>query len=297
MSELTGKTGADVAWARPADIPADVILNYSGPAFAGLEQIRAWGKPYLLGFESTTTRAYAGYDAGVVDAQQLRGVAATIPGYLESSCGAWYCAADERSTPAWALGGITDYGRAFRDVFGPTVPLIGYGNPDARRAAAAGSGAPFLPWGIGTWGEGEGGYPNQPPASSECALVQSGNTAGPAPGTDLNWLYQPLELFRAYGGPAGAPPSSSTSDRGVADMECLVGPKYPSGHLAVLVDSAGEEIARFGSSGAGDEAYGLPLAISRLPVGTPVRVFNDVELWAKTLKVHDARQQRIKAGG
>lgn len=212
MTVRTGEVAADVAWGRPGSIPADLILGYSGPAFPGVAWIQAWGKPFLLGYESTTTRAYAGGDAGAQDADQWVSVARSIPGYLEGRCGFWICCADANSTPAWALPNITEYARRFtvRVVaeVGVPVPGLGYGNPDASAAGAAGitaGGAFGMRWGVGTWGEGEGANPGRPPADSDAALIQSGNTPGPADGTDLDWLYQPLSTFAAFGGPASTP--------------------------------------------------------------------------------------------
>lgn len=212
MTVRTGEIAADVAWARPPVIPAALILGYSGPAFAGLGQIQSWGKPFLLGYESITTRAYSGTDGGIADAQQLISVARTIPGYVEGNCGLWFCAADENSTPAWALSFITEYAAAFT----ATVRAVGwypqvelpYGNPEAFNAALAGiaqAGGTGGAWGVGTWRCGEGGGPNQPPADSDAWLLQSGNTPGPADGTDLDWLYVPLDKFGAWGGPAPTP--------------------------------------------------------------------------------------------
>jgi len=207
MNDRTDRIAADVAWSRPPDIPADLILNYSGPAFAGVEWINRWGKPYLLGFESTTTRAYAGGDAGAVDARQLLGVMRSIPGYLERRCGFWVCAADSPSTPGWALDQVTEYCRRFAAVIVAEVgevPALAYGNVDAARAGARGltaAGAIGREWGVGTWGYGEGGSANRPPRISSAALIQSGNTPGPAEGTDLNWIFTELGAFAAHGGP------------------------------------------------------------------------------------------------
>lgn len=205
MAARTGQTGADVAWARPPVIPADLILGYSGPARPTVEQINAWGKPFLLGFESATTRAYAGWDAGIADAQWHESRAREL-GY-PPECGTWVCAADTPSTPAVFWPAIRDYFAAWRSVIGPTRPLLAYGNRDAVREALAGGAT--LAWGVGTWGYGETSW-GAPPAESDAHLIQSGNNPGPAEGTDLNWCYAPLEVFGAWHGPTAtipAPPS------------------------------------------------------------------------------------------
>ncbi len=220
-------TVADVAWARPAVIPDDLIMNYSGPAFCGLDQVKAWGKPYLLGYESSTTRAYAGGGAAIPDAQQLLGVARTLPGYIESGCGFWFCAADTPNSPDHVLGWIREYGAEFaRQIHAVcgVVPILAYGNRAAASAACAGiadaGGRPY-PWGVGTWGYGEGGAPNSGPSESDAALVQSGNTPGRAEGTDLNWRYVDLAELRPYGlDVAAAPPVTVGTNEG-DEMELI----------------------------------------------------------------------------
>lgn len=209
MGARTGQTGADVAWARPSEIPADLILGYSGPARPTVEQINAWGKPFLLGFESATTRAYAGRDAGIADAQWHESRARDL-GY-PADCGTWVCAADTPSTPAVFWPAIRDYFAAWRSVIGPTRPLLAYGNRDAVREALAGGAT--LAWGVGTWGYGETSW-GAPPAESDAHLIQSGNNPGPAEGTDLNWLYCPLELFAAWHGPTPAPTPTPSEKKG-----------------------------------------------------------------------------------
>lgn len=214
MSARTSLVLADVAWARPDNLGqvVDAILGYSGPAFPGIDWIRHWGKPFLLGFESSTTRAYAGGDAGAEDARQLIDVARTLPGYVESGCGLWWCSADSPSTPAWALPGCTEYGRRFvleclTADWRPTITLP-YGNRAASSAGVTGAiaaGVTSAMWGVGTWdfNEGRGAY--QLPDDSDAAVLQSANTPGPADGTDYDALYRPLEELGFYGGPIAAP--------------------------------------------------------------------------------------------
>lgn len=218
MSALTDDRALDIAWARPASIPCPLI-NYSGPAFAGLEQLLAWGQPFIIGFESSTTRAYAGYAEGRVDARALLDVLRTIPDYLSGNYSTWMCAADANSTPAWALPGVQDYFAGAADEFlaigyRPKI-TFGYGNPEASAAAVAGVNGRGLRgerWGIGTWREGEGGGPNQPPAVSTAAMLQSGNTPGPAEGTDLDWLYLPIAQLGFNNGPSSPTPARSETD-------------------------------------------------------------------------------------
>lgn len=272
MNARTPLIAADVAWgARGIGIPAELILGYSGPAYAGLDQIRAWAKPFLLGYESTTTRSYAGGDAGQADIEQLISVARTIPGYLKGGCGFWMCAADETSTPAWAWPGITDYFRRatarYLAEIGQPPAVPPYGNRDAVAAAhagiVAGGGIP-LDWGVGTWGYGEGRGANQPPDVSDAAMLQSGNTPGPAEGTDLDWLYVPLERFRAWGGPTPAPsPLPSTSEED--DMRIVVGQVFGrQGWIAWKV--AGNQIlkqwAEYNGTSGGPAVNDIPPAVA-----------------------------------
>lgn len=203
---------ADVAWgARGVPIPAHGLRVYSGPAWPGMGQLDAWGVPWEVGYESVTTRAYAGHDAGWVDAGQLIGrLRAECPAYIEQGCSVWFCAADASSTPAWALGQITGYAQGFAarcdaEGFHPAT-IDPYGNRDAVYAARAG-----LPpgrcnlWGVGTWGFGEGGGAYLMPASSDAAVLQSGNTPGPAPDTDYNAVYVPFADLHLMGGPEPVP--------------------------------------------------------------------------------------------
>lgn len=205
MNARTGEIAHDVAWARPPGIPGVLILGYNGAARATKAQIDAWGRPFLCGFESSTTRAYAGGPAGWEDG------GFTVRSFGElgypRECGSWLCAADANATPAQFLGNIEEYGfnyalRLIAD--GRNGPILCYGNPDAVEALARGirrAGLVALRWGVGTWGYGEGGGPNMPPAEADAELVQSGNTPGQAEGTDLNWLYASVAVFGAWGGP------------------------------------------------------------------------------------------------
>ena len=210
MSARTGELAADVAWARPPAIPVALICGYNGSARPSAEQVAAWGRPFLCGFESDVVRSYAGGDAGEADA------AFSCRSFDElgypRECGSWVCAADASSTPAQYLANVTEYGRryALRMIAGGRPgPLLAYGNPAAVEAMVAGfraAGVTGLRWGVGTWGYGEGRGPNQPPAEADVELLQSGNTPGPADGTDLDWLYAPVDVFRAWGGPAPSEP-------------------------------------------------------------------------------------------
>lgn len=287
----------DVAWgARGLSMgPYDLVNGYSGPAFPGLDQIHAWGKPFLLGFESATTRAYAGGDAGAVDAQELIGVARTLPGYLEAHCGFWMCAADANSTPAWALGNITDYFRraSLEILSAGWVPArgFGYGNRDAAMAATDGIVAAGLPgdeWGVGTWGYGEGGGTNQLPGDSDAALVQSGNTPGLVDGTDLNAMYQPLDYFGAYGGPAADVPSAPTAPP--EDEMLIVIMSLPfGGRLARLMFSDGYKLDQWASDGTpATELNGIPLGVAKAPKGTPLRFVTDNDEALRVLTASNA---------
>lgn len=225
MNTRTGELACDVGFPpHPGKVPVALANIYSGAARPDPATIKGWGVPVLLGFEATTTYSYGG--AGNVDAaaDQLLGAAQAI-GY-PSGCGFWICAADENSTPAQYLPNIEAHFGRWRERLGP-VPITPYGNPDAIYAAARGAGGLINLWGVGTWNGGEGGGPNQPPAQSPFSLLQSGNTPGPAPGTDLDWLYVPVANFAAWGGPAPAPAPEEDMDILVQDRNQPAGtPAY-----------------------------------------------------------------------
>lgn len=271
MTAFTGGIACDIAWARPATIPCPII-NYSGPAFAGVEQLAAWGQPYMVGFESATTRAYAGGDAGAEDARALLDVLRTIPGYLEGNHSTWMCAADANSTPAWALPGVTDYFARAADEFlavgyRPHI-TFGYGNPEASRAARAGIATRGLRgerWGIGTWREGEGYGANTPPAASTAAMLQSGNTPGPADGTDLDWLYLPLEELGFYGGPAGGALSIDVSQEDTMYGKDSAGRYYKDSPGVWVALTAAEAAAVYTAALGGAK-------ITVLDLGDPINV-------------------------
>lgn len=214
MNTRTGELAADVAWARPGGIPVALIAGYNGPARPTVEQIKAWDRPFLCGFESDVVRSYAGGAAGEVDA------AFSCRSFDElgypRDCGSWVCAADASSTPAQYLANIEEYGYryALRMMIGGRFgPILVYGNPDAVEALCRGirrTGLVALRWGVGTWGYGEGRGPDQPPNEADVELLQSGNTPGPAEGTDLDWLYASLEVFHAWGGPTTPTPVTPT---------------------------------------------------------------------------------------
>jgi hypothetical protein len=200
------------------------------------------------------------------------------------------CAADASSTDAFYVSNITQYFAAWRSVLGASRVIWAYGNPTAVEAAIAGGAT--IRWGVGTWGYGEGGGPYQMPTSSGADILQSGNTPGPADGTDYNALYAPLSTFAAWGGPSPTPPVVDSQEG--SEMEVAVGPTFPSGHLAIVVDNAGDEVARWQSDGtAATETYGIPNQVTTVPKGTPVRIFSDVTLFGSWLKAHDAHQKLI----
>ncbi len=297
MSARTSLVLADVAWARPENLGAvvDGILGYSGPAFPGLDWIRHWGKPFLLGFESSTTRAYAGGDAGAEDARQLISVARTLPGYIENNCGAWWCSADSPNTPGWAVPGCTEYARRFvLECIGigwrPTIGLP-YGNRDASSAGVAGAIAAGIGsgmWGVGTWNFGEGGGAFQLPSDSDAVILQSGNTPGPADGTDYDALYRPLEELGFYGGPIATTPAVTTQPL-EEHMELVTVPTPFGGRIARLVLGSGRVIGEWTSSGPDDEIFGTPKAAAdAVPKGVPIRHINDVAVAGAFIAASDA---------
>ena len=218
----TGQIAGDVAFGTPGAIPTDLICGYSGAAAKPRAQIDAWGRPYLPGFESDPVRAYAGGNGyGAADADQLVGYM-DREGFPPGN-GYWFCAADSPSTPAQYLANVTAYAQDFvtrMRAHGRTGPGTPYGNRAAIFAARDGviaAGSPVNLWGVGPWGFGEGGYANQPPDTCDADLLQSGNTPGPAPGTDLDWLYAPISRFAALGGPPT--PASSSEEEPVDYIE------------------------------------------------------------------------------
>jgi hypothetical protein len=206
MAARTGEISLDVAWAWdgiPPRPPVAMMNVYNGSARPSRAAVDSWGVPTLMGFESAVDRAFAGGDAGEADANFSIGRFAEWGYPLEA--GSWCCAHDGNGTPSWALGNIEDY--AFRYArrmvaAGRTGPIAGYGNPaavEAFRRGCARAGVESPRWGVGTWGYGEGGYANAAPAFADCEQLQSGNTPGMYAGTDHNWLYAPVSVFRPYG--------------------------------------------------------------------------------------------------
>lgn len=220
MNQRTGEIAADAAWPaadQGPNPPVALMLVYNGSARPPRPVVDAWNRPTLMGFESSTTRAYAGGDAGEQDSGW------SCDRYDEwgygRDLGSWVCAADTPSTPGQFLPNITEYGRryALRQIAGGRFgPITWYGNPAAVEAACAGcraAGVIALRWGVGTWGYGEGGGPNQPPAQADAELIQSGNTPGPlAVPSDLNWLYVVVSTFAAYAGGAAPAPTPKTTE-------------------------------------------------------------------------------------
>lgn len=261
MNTRTGELAADVAWARPASIPVALILGYNGAARPTMAQVAAWGRPFLCGFESATTRAYAGGDAGEADAAFSCSSFDEL-GYPRE-CGSWVCAADSPSTPAQFLPNVREYGRryALRQIAGGrSGPIAAYGNPAAVEALCAGirdAGLVALRWGVGTWGYGEGRGPNMPPDDADCELMQSGNTPGPAEGTDLNWLYAPVSAFAPLGGPAAPPPAKKKGHH----MELVISPTRALTHLGGVLDVLIPE--------DGGRVYGIPVAAQPIIAANP----------------------------
>lgn len=293
MTALLSDRWGDIAWARPPSVDPFVGMSiYSGPAFPGLDWIRRWNVPVLLGYEGTEERAYAGGDAGAEDARQLIGIAHTLPGYIESGCGFWMCAADRPSTPSWALPNITEYfHRAALELLAVGwIPArgLGYGNRDASLAATDGivaAGIPGDEWGVGTWGGGEGRGANQLPGDSDAALLQSGNTPGLVDGTDTNGMYQPLEYFGAYGGPRA---TATTEKAKEADMDLVVVPLPWGGHLARLMLADGYKIDQWASDGTDTtEAFGIPRGVSEAARGANLVIVADGDQAVRIIKASD----------
>lgn len=246
MNARTGEIALDVAFTKfGGEAPVALVLSYNGPALPTREQAAEWNRPLLLGFESSTTRAYAGGDAGETDSG-FSCFAFDQWGYPRD-CGSWCCAADTPNTSPQFVPNIEEYGYryALRQIVGGRLgPITWYGNPTAVEAACAGTrraGLVAIRWGVGTWGYGESGS-GAPPAESNCELLQSGNNPGPRPATDLDWLYAPVALFRAMGGPAGGGAPAAPANRG-SSME-IVHYNNPFGLTAVLTDD-GLELQRW----------------------------------------------------
>lgn len=209
MNAITGELALDVAFTKfSGEAPVALVVSYNGPALPTREQAAEWNRPLLLGFESDTTRAYAGGDAGERDSAFSCGVFDSW-GYPRD-CGSWVCAADTPNTSAQFLPNIEEYAfrYAVRQLTGGRFgPLAGYGNPEAVEAFCRGvrrAGFVGLRWGVGTWRYGET-RDGQPPAVCDVEMLQSGNNPGPRPATDLDWLYAQVAVFAPMGGPAPTP--------------------------------------------------------------------------------------------
>jgi hypothetical protein len=272
VSARTGEAALDVAFVRPpGPYPVALAMGYNGAALPSRAEVDAWACPTCLGFESAVDRSFAGYDAGVADANFTADVFDAW-GYPKD-CGWWVCAHDGSSTPAWALPNITGYGQGFASTMrarGYTGPGTAYGENAAVDSMCAGIAAARstpLRWRVGTWGNGEGGGPNQPPADCDCELLQSGNTPSVVPNADHDWLYAPVSTFAALNGPASAPPTPPEEDSVI----------YLSDHHCFLALGALK-----GRDFTGDRSYmGLPAdaiayANSTTPP-TPFRLVSDVE--------------------
>lgn len=207
MSARTGELSLDGAWGIDANVPVNpsvAMLNgYNGAALPSKARADTVGRPLLLGFESAVDRAFAGADAGWRDGNFSCDVFDAWGYPLE--CGSWVCAHDGNGTPGWALANIEAYGERYGAALvarGRTGPVTVYGENAAVDALFRGlnrAGLVGLRWLVGTWGNGEGGGPNQPPPFAECEQLQSGNTSGPYPATDLDWLYADVSTFAPYG--------------------------------------------------------------------------------------------------
>lgn len=230
MNARTGELSLDGAWGIDVNVPSNpgvAMCNaYNGAALPSKAWADSLGRPVLLGFESAVDRAFSGAQGAASDSPFSADVYDRW-GY-PFECGSWFCAHDGNSTPSWALANITDYGDRYCTIQlerGRHGPLTPYGNPAAIAAAVAGivrAGGTFARWGVGTWGNGEGGGPNQPPAQADCEQLQSGNTSGPYPGTDLNWLYADLSVFAPYGLVLPAPKPKLPEE---SDMVVVHGPQ------------------------------------------------------------------------
>lgn len=201
---------AGINSAAVKSVGASGVLVYCGPARPSVPWLHEMvdnGVAVIFIFESSTTRAFAGYDAGVADAKYTLSRVREV-GYPDE-CGIAVCAADTPNVSGYE-GQIAAYFQGWESVTGPRIK-ISYGSIVANNAAA--SGGAEGPWGVGTWGYGEASWANARPSDPRGAwLIQSGNTPGPLPDTDLNWLYVPLSQLQPWGGSTAAPTPKENSN-------------------------------------------------------------------------------------
>lgn len=253
----TGEIAADAAWPakdQPPNPPVAMMNVYNGSARPPRDVAEAWNRPVLMGFESAVDRAFAGGPAGAIDGNY------SASSYDEwryaRDRGHWCCAADSNSVPAWALANIEEYAFQYattirlRGYFGP---ILWYGNNAAVDAAVRGTqraGLVGLRWKVGTWGNGEGGGPHQPPFAADAELLQSGNTPGPlAVPSDHNWLYERVAVFAAMFGPSETTPIEPPPAPG-DDMEIYASP------TRVMAAAQGAWLDDF--DGAAPRPFGIP---------------------------------------
>lgn len=307
MNVRTGELALDVAFQQfDGPPPVALVCSYNGAALPPKARVDGWQRATLLGFESSTTRSYAGGDAGETDSAFSASVFDAW-GYPRE-CGSWVCAADAPSTDPVFLPNCEDYGYryALRQLAaGRSGPILVYGNPAAVEAVCRGirrAGLVALRWGVGTWGYGEGRGADQPPSSADCELLQSGNTPGPIAATDLDWLYAPVNVFAAYNGPASSTPNPAPPPV-EGDMELLIFPHPVVGgaHFARLVDGKLRRVSPvdhdWASTGPDDELFGVPKqAVDALGVSLAAKLRVDL-VGQVAIDVFEASNAATAAGG
>lgn len=168
---------------------ASGALVYSGrdrPGDDQLARFAAAGLAVAWIFESSPTRAYDGYPAGVADGQQHE--TRVPPGALT------YVNAADTPNINGHEHQVADYFRGWGDT--TREPLFGaYGSAAALRAAQSGSSKVQRLWGVETWIDGSTGnwaHNLDLWRSFGAHLVQLANVASPVPGTDRDEILSPL---------------------------------------------------------------------------------------------------------
>jgi hypothetical protein len=179
------------------------------------------------------------YAAGVARATASE---ARLAGYYPDVCSIVYVLSDQDvSTPGPDNANLKAHAQGI-DVATTRPGWIGYSNRygiDAARQVATKLRASWVPV---TWG-----------ADGSDALVQQ--IGSPVDGLDVDTIQNPeWGQWRSVMPPPPTPPSPEGTR-----MEIIVGPVYPKGHLAILVDPSGRECERWLGDGTdGTEVNGIP---------------------------------------
>lgn len=200
------RNAVDFSYARPTGAELELrgldALFYTGnarPSAEYINDLRSRGVAVTFIQETTSTRAQAGFGAGVADAQFADARASEV-GYPTTAAIAYVVSDGSASDPNYGAENITAYAQGVASV--SQRPFFFYGNRYCVDAAMAGGGARCLgAWVPSTWGSD----PNRD------LLIQEANIASPVGDTDLNSVYKPYGAW-------GQDSTTTKEDDDVANM-------------------------------------------------------------------------------